>query len=491
MANPPYSVKNFKRTTPNVSKSFDYENTLSPDSDDIECLFVERTIQLLKEGGCAGIILPSGFFSNKGAHSKLRKYLLRKTEIKALIGLGNKTFMDTNENTFILFFKKKSKDIESVMSNINYALNDASNKSSSTSKLIDDYLFKRFNLTLNEFKNVVDNIKENEKLPWINDYGTNPLSDDESYASLKQNILDDVKEGILYFILSADQEIILEMAPESASEQTQFLGYSFSKRRGETGIKLNKDQEGNIKSKLFSESSKGGISERIKSKFIDNTSSNKDIKLSSLINFDNNSLPILPSLIELNNRIENFKSNLTLEPETKIIRIKDLPGVRFFTGVNRPQEYYHYENGDNLFVTVKALTLPKNKQGILDNPDNLLNEKGINENDLGDLVPAGTILFPKSGQTIRKNRLKILLKDAHIVNHLMGIYIPNKNTRSYVFEYLNRFGTSPFAAASGYSTIKPNDIFNAELPYNQDGDKLKKMTTVLMNMPEVTDTKII
>ena len=38
---------------------------------------------------------------------------------------------------------------------------------------------------------------------------------------------------------------------------------------------------------------------------------------------------------------------MTLEPETKIIRIKDLPGVRFFTGVNRPQEYYHYENGDN------------------------------------------------------------------------------------------------------------------------------------------------
>ena len=73
----------------------------------------------------------------------------------------------------------------------------------------------------------------------------------------------------------------------------------------------------------------------------------------------------------------------------------------------------------------------------------------------------------------------------------MGIYIPNENIRSYVFEYLNRFGTSPFAAASGYSTIKPNDIFNAELPYNQDENKLKKMTKILINMPEVTDTKII
>tara|TARA_B100000989_G_C19527520_1_gene467725 strand:+ start:653 stop:3796 length:3144 start_codon:yes stop_codon:yes gene_type:complete len=494
MANPPYSVKNFKKTTPNVSKSFDFENKLSLNSDDIECLFVERTIQLLKEGGCAGVILPSGFFSNKGAHSELRKYLLRKTEIKALVGLGNKTFMDTGENTFIIFFKKKLKDIEGIKSNINYVLNDASNKSSPTSKLIDDYLLKRFDLTLNEFKDAIDNIKENEELPWLNDYLEDLISEDDSYSVLKKNILHDVKDGILYFILSADQEIILEMAPESASEQTQFLGYSFSKRRGETGIKLNKDQEGNIKSKLFSESGDGGISKRIKSKFIDNTGSEKDVNLSTLINFDNNSLPIMPSLLDLNKRIENFKSNLMLDSESEIIRIKDLPGVRSFTGVSRPQEYFYYENGKNLFVTVEALDkskVPNNKDGILDNPGKLLNEKGIKENNLGDFVPAGTILFPKSGQTIKNNRLKILLKDAYIVNHLMGIYIPDEDIRNYVFEYLNRFGTSPFAAASGYSTIKRNDILNAELPYNQDENKLKKMTTVLMNMPEVTDTKII
>ena len=495
MANPPYSVKNFKKTTPNVSKSFDFEKLLSSDSDDIECLFVERTIQLLKDDGCAGIILPSGFFSNKGAQAELRKYLLRKADIKALVGLGNKTFMDTNENTFILFLKKKTKDIEEIKSNITNALSGVVQKSSQTTKLMDDYLLMRFGLKLNEFKDVINNIKENEDIPWINDYVEEYISED-SQEVLKKNILHEVKEGILYYILSANQEIILEMAPESTKGQTQFLGYSFSKRRGETGIKLNKDQDGNIKSKLFSETDDGGISKKIKSKFIDNNSSQKDVNLSTLINFDDNTLPIMPSLIDLNKRIESFKTNLMQEQDSEIIRIKELPEVRFFTGVSRPQEYFYYENGKNLFVTVKALNassngVPNNKDGILDNPGNLLNEKGINENNLGELVPAGTILFPKSGQAIKVNRLKILLKDAYIVNHLMGIYIPNENIRSYVFEYLNRFGTSPFAASSGYSTIKRNDIFNAELPYNQDEGKLKKMTKILINMPEVTDTKII
>ena len=54
VANPPYSVSAFKNTLKNGEESFDLYNRLTDDSSEIECLFIERTKQLLKPGGWAG-----------------------------------------------------------------------------------------------------------------------------------------------------------------------------------------------------------------------------------------------------------------------------------------------------------------------------------------------------------------------------------------------------------------------------------------------------
>ena len=67
VANPPYSVSAFKNTLKNGEESFDLYNRLTDDSSEIECLFVERTKQLLKTGGWAGVILPRSILSNSGS----------------------------------------------------------------------------------------------------------------------------------------------------------------------------------------------------------------------------------------------------------------------------------------------------------------------------------------------------------------------------------------------------------------------------------------
>ena len=60
ISNPPYSVSAFKGSLDDkeAKKDFELFNKLTDQSSEIECLFIERTKQLLKDGGVAGIILP-------------------------------------------------------------------------------------------------------------------------------------------------------------------------------------------------------------------------------------------------------------------------------------------------------------------------------------------------------------------------------------------------------------------------------------------------
>lgn len=61
IANPPYSVSSFKNTLKFGEESFELYNRLTDDCSEIEWSFIERTKQLLKPGGWAGVILPVQF----------------------------------------------------------------------------------------------------------------------------------------------------------------------------------------------------------------------------------------------------------------------------------------------------------------------------------------------------------------------------------------------------------------------------------------------
>ena len=119
IANPPYSVSAFKNTLKNGEESFDLYNRLTDDSSEIECLFIERTKQLLKLGGWAGIILPSSILSNLGIYTDARQIILKYFAIKAIAEFGSNTFMATGTNTVTLFLERRSnndwKKIESAI----------------------------------------------------------------------------------------------------------------------------------------------------------------------------------------------------------------------------------------------------------------------------------------------------------------------------------------------------------------------------------------
>ncbi|WP_342271719.1 class I SAM-dependent DNA methyltransferase [Candidatus Tisiphia endosymbiont of Parasteatoda lunata] len=107
VANPPYSVSGFKNTVKNGKDTFELFNSLTDKSSEIECLFIERTKQLMKDGAVAGIVLPISILTNGGIYEKAREIILDNFSTKAIVSSGSSAFMATGTKTIILFLEKR------------------------------------------------------------------------------------------------------------------------------------------------------------------------------------------------------------------------------------------------------------------------------------------------------------------------------------------------------------------------------------------------
>lgn len=103
LANPPF--------TGNIDKT-DIGDTLRPlGTNKTELLFVDLILQLLKPGGRAAVIVPEGvLFGSSKAHLALRKKLIQKTQLQAVISLPGGVFQPyAGVKTSILVFVKGGK----------------------------------------------------------------------------------------------------------------------------------------------------------------------------------------------------------------------------------------------------------------------------------------------------------------------------------------------------------------------------------------------
>jgi type I restriction enzyme M protein len=73
-----------------------------------EILFLGYAVQLLKDGGRCGIIVPEGLlFGNSAAHKDIRRYLLEKCDLQAVVSMPSGAFMPyAGVKTSVLVFKK-------------------------------------------------------------------------------------------------------------------------------------------------------------------------------------------------------------------------------------------------------------------------------------------------------------------------------------------------------------------------------------------------
>ena len=124
MANPPF--------TGNIDKG-DINESLQLSTTKTELLFVERIFHMLKMGGTAAVIVPQGVLFGSGkAFKSLRKMLIEKTELKAVIAMPSGVFKPyAGVATAILLFTKGG-ETENVwfygMEADGYSLDDKRNK---------------------------------------------------------------------------------------------------------------------------------------------------------------------------------------------------------------------------------------------------------------------------------------------------------------------------------------------------------------------------
>lgn len=239
VANPPYSVSGFKTTLGYGKSSFDLYDSLTDQSSEIEALFIERTKQLLKKGGSAGIILPISILSNAQIHRKAREIILKNFEIKGIVELGKNTFMATNTKTVILFLKKRDHQLIDSFEELirSYFSTFTDFDCNQVEKVVKNYVGSTYNgYTINDYVNFFQgqnsNIKNCETFQeYITTFG------DVTKADILKKIIEIEKEKILYFIISFQQKVILVESGEKTNEK-DFLGYEFSNRRGHEGIRI-------------------------------------------------------------------------------------------------------------------------------------------------------------------------------------------------------------------------------------------------------------
>lgn len=265
VANPPYSVKGFLGTLTEKQRA-KYELSESVDKVDsnnsIELFFIERAKQLLKSQGVAGIIVPISILSNPNIYEKTRKMLIGNFDIIAIAEFGSKTFGSTGTNTITLFLQKK-KYPPKESDNYKYAverwftntdvlkedktiIKDYCNllginyedycelQDSVLDRLLESELFEEY---IENFKKSADYKKIVKKKV------TKRYSEEDKNNELEKRKVAYVKtieqEKVTYFAIVNAQirDVVIVKSPTDNAGMKQFLGYEWSRRKGQEGIK--------------------------------------------------------------------------------------------------------------------------------------------------------------------------------------------------------------------------------------------------------------
>lgn len=311
LSNPPYSVKGFLNTLDEtIIKKFDLSKEIDTKSYEknnaIECFFIERAKQLLKENALLAIVLPVSILQKGGIYENTRELLFSHFQILSIVEMNSRTFGSTGTQTILLFAKRVSKPYAKEIINL---LKEAKFNDEVLSKEYDNEEDKAFLKRYAEFMtynyedfkafmsgaNLSDELKNNDIFKeYFNDFHSNKAKkfkkeklqefeikklfeksslytkdlDTKSYNKLfkkfKTNkefkelekelyfekFLEQIKEfeceKMFSFALIKDEKVLVLKAPnnkkkdgKSSNKQEiiNFLGYDWSKRKGDEGIK--------------------------------------------------------------------------------------------------------------------------------------------------------------------------------------------------------------------------------------------------------------
>lgn len=265
VANPPYSVKDFKKHLQLKNNDFKLLECIGLSGGEIETLFVERIGQLLKPKGVAAVILPSSILSNDSAsYTGAREQLLQNFYIRAIVALGSKTFGATGTNTVVLFlekFNEPPKKADLSMDSVEAIFSGATLTDWKDKDILSAYIAQ---IEVNEqiytnYLNKAYKLDELADIEYFEMY-VSAFADSVEAKSLQKTkvfknksveeqnavyleklyaYINSVEaEKLFYFSLVYQQTTVIIKAPADNKEQKKFLGYDWSNRKGNEGIQI-------------------------------------------------------------------------------------------------------------------------------------------------------------------------------------------------------------------------------------------------------------
>lgn len=258
VANPPYAVKGFKQHLKLKNNTFSIIDKVSIEGDEIEMLFVERIAQLLKPKGIAAVVLPSSILNDTSSSGiAARENLLQNFYVHAIVAFGSQTFGATGTNTVTLFLERYNEPpryAELANDIVNSILFHGGDDDWEDSQVLDAYIVhqkveKETYLAFLKKEMTKEAILADS---YLKSYGESFQEDSIKYpkrctedekAQIRQEkfyvwALAIEKEKLYYFSLVYKQQTLVITAPSDNKEQKDFLGYEWSNRKGQEGIKI-------------------------------------------------------------------------------------------------------------------------------------------------------------------------------------------------------------------------------------------------------------
>lgn len=258
VANPPYAVKGFKQHLKLKNNTFAIIDKVSTDSDAIEMLFVERIAQLLKPKGIAAVVLPSTILNDTSMSGiAARENLLQNFLIRAIVAFDNQTFGATGTNTVTLFLERYNEPphyAELAHDIVNGILSNGGDADWEDAQVLDAYIIhqkieKKTYLSFLRQEFTKEEVMSDSYLKgYAEAFQFNGIKypkkcTEEEKAEIRRTrfyswALAIEKEKLYYFSLVYQQRTLVIIAPSDNKEQKDFLGYEWSNRKGQEGIKI-------------------------------------------------------------------------------------------------------------------------------------------------------------------------------------------------------------------------------------------------------------
>lgn len=480
ISNPPYSVSSFKGNLIDEEKAkqaFNLYSRLTDQSSEIECLFIERTKQLLKDGGVAGIILPNSILDNNSIlNVQAREIILQYFDIIAITELGTNTFMATDIKTIVFFLRRKNNaDFVNIKASVDrFFQNFQDITINSIEKPVKEYVAHVWGDIA--FKDLISLLKKKPNAE---------ISEHSIYKEYIEKLtgtpeekLDKIiaieKEKIVYFIVAFPQRLVYVRTGEK-SEEKQFLGYEFSNRRGNEGIHAIKKGSSIDECTSLYDSNDPESIEKVNYYIAQGFKGNTDLVIPDSLNKNVEYLNLIDLLdfteIDFDKKIKKItKTNIKYEELwgtnnlTTIVSIADVKKGKSITkaqtvkgdipviaGGQTPAYYHNQSNRDGNIITVSASGAYAGYLSYFDTP-----------------------IFASDCNTIKSKDEKLM--PTRLLFHFLKVLQPQ-------FYQLQRGQAQPH--------VYGNDIEKVKIPLLSDSKTAKKIVKEIEVLEEKAKTRVI